>query len=300
MAVKLIGTKIIPLTPDIALEFATMPTFKGERALRPGLIKHLESRISEGLFHSPKWAFAWMRGVKYRMNGQHSSNVLCNANGDFPKDLDVIVDEFVCDTEEDLAVLFEQFDNKRSSRTEADIFGAHGRVALGDLEIANSEIRDVVNGIAYHLHLRAIESAAQGFHERVDVDRMSLIAKYREFFEWRKSIGTTKARAKNMARKALGAAVFATWTHNKEAATDFWSQLMSESNPDVDHPTRVLGRFIRDEVIGHRRGGGGNKNSREVWDDRSVYCKCLNAYIAYREGRPTGLRYFASAPLPKL
>src|SRR5436309_15077267 len=49
------------------------------------------------------------------MNGQHSSTMLSGLNGNFPKDLKVHLDTYEVDTPEALAILFRQFDDRKSA-----------------------------------------------------------------------------------------------------------------------------------------------------------------------------------------
>lgn len=125
--IKYLGTSTQPLTEVIAAEFATMPSHRGERPLRRSHVAWLEQKIKSGLFHAPRWAKATLGDKTYRVNGQHSSTALAQANGKFPSGLMVVIDQFACDTDSDIADLFAQFDPKQGARTEQEIIMATAR-----------------------------------------------------------------------------------------------------------------------------------------------------------------------------
>src|SRR5262249_44210945 len=59
------------------------------------------------------------------MNGQHSSNMLCGLNGQFPKGLKVHIDEYEVPNKASLALLFRQFDDRKSNRSPGDVASAY-------------------------------------------------------------------------------------------------------------------------------------------------------------------------------
>jgi hypothetical protein len=67
------------------------------------------------------WNWAHFGDKVFRMNGQHSSAVLCELNGQFPEGLQVHMDTYQVDDKEGLALLFRQFDNRKSGRTPIDV-----------------------------------------------------------------------------------------------------------------------------------------------------------------------------------
>ena len=109
------GTTTVPLTRELAEEFATMPPWKGERPVRDERVQMLVGKIERGLFYSPTWAVARFDKHTTRMNGQHSSLALLECRR-FPAGLEATILEFAVDCEADLAELFDQFDNPQSAR----------------------------------------------------------------------------------------------------------------------------------------------------------------------------------------
>ena len=66
-----------------------------------------------------------MGDKRLRMNGQHSSNMLCGLNGHFPKGLKVHIDEYEVPNKPSLALLFRQFDDRKSNRSPSDVASAY-------------------------------------------------------------------------------------------------------------------------------------------------------------------------------
>ena len=77
----------------------------------------LREKAAAGQLITFNWATAKLGDKEYRMNGQHSSAVLCELNGSVPDGLKVHLDSYEVDNKEGLAVLFRQFDNRKSGRT---------------------------------------------------------------------------------------------------------------------------------------------------------------------------------------
>jgi hypothetical protein len=67
------------------------------------------------------WAVAKIGDKEYRVNGQHSSAVLSELNGEFPQGLKVHMDTYEVDSNDGLALLFRQFDSRKSGHTPTDV-----------------------------------------------------------------------------------------------------------------------------------------------------------------------------------
>ena len=113
------------LTPDLAKRFRDLVPSPTERAFDEARAKMLREKAAAGQLIAFNWATAKLGDNEYRMNGQHSSLVLCELNGQFPENLKVHLDSYVVDDKEGLALLFRQFDNRKSGRTPTDVAGAY-------------------------------------------------------------------------------------------------------------------------------------------------------------------------------
>lgn len=273
------------LTPAIAKEFAQMNAFVGERPIRPGRIAELQRKLDDGLFFDPRWATADFEGRKYRVNGQHSSKMLSECNGSFPHGRQVIVDTFTCDTKEELALLFEQFDPASSSRTRLEVVNAHGRVHSSLDDVSPTVMSKAVAGMAYALsNLNASGRSTLS-------QQSKLIHRHQEFVVWCNPFVSERI----LCRVGVVAAIFDTYRRNQDASTEFWSLVKDESAPDNKDASRTLARFLRDSI-------GDGRMGMKQWDQKAYYVKSIHAWNAWRDGVTTQLKYHpnsSSIPSPK-
>jgi hypothetical protein len=123
--IKFVGSETLPLTRELAETMHKMTPSPTERELNSKRVEHLREKLLAGLFHPPYWVKAIVDGNEYRANGQHSSAMLVQANGHFPEGLVAHLDTFECSGMDALALLFRQFDDRKSARSPADIAGAY-------------------------------------------------------------------------------------------------------------------------------------------------------------------------------
>lgn len=278
----------LPLTREYAEEVATMPKWKGERDLRASRLEFLNARHKDGTFHSPGWAFAWLGGKRIRVNGQHSSTMLAALNGDFPVGMMVHVREFACDTEQDLADLFNQFDNAGSVRTKKEQIGAHGCIHTEYEGIAKRRLSAATAGIAAFLG-----SFGDGRRLATE-DQVRLLHSHKEFILWVAPFVGHKL----LERMPVVAAIFATWQVSPIAAGEFWTLVNDESHPDVNNPTRFMHRLLNERYLLGSTAKR-NDNRKREWDDRAIYAKSIHAWNAWRRNTKTDGKYYADSPLPK-
>src|SRR5215471_901389 len=150
---KIIESKTLPLTRDVATQFASMTPSHTERTFLPKRLKMLEDRYQSGLFVSCHWACVSLGGVLYRMNGQHSSQMLAKLPDPFPQHLFVHLDTFEAETREDMALLFRQFDTRDSARTPLDISQAYQHTYPELAGIAPKICKMGADGIAWYLRV---------------------------------------------------------------------------------------------------------------------------------------------------
>src|SRR4051794_32418671 len=89
---RLINSEVKPLTKEFAEYFRDLEASPTERELNPARLAHLRAKADAGQLITFGWATAKMGDKTVRMNGQHSSNTLCELNGGFPTDLKVHLD----------------------------------------------------------------------------------------------------------------------------------------------------------------------------------------------------------------
>ena len=106
---RLVKSEVRDLTPELAEEFRNLEASPTERELNQARIKHLKTKAEAGQL----------------VTGQHSSNMLCGLNGHFPKGLKVHLDEYEVPNKPSLALLFRQFDDRKSNRSPSDVASAY-------------------------------------------------------------------------------------------------------------------------------------------------------------------------------
>lgn len=280
--IKQTSDQVVPLTRDLAEDFATMRSVPGERKLTTARMNYLRSRFDDGVFHTPQWAIGTLGGIRYRVNGHTSSHMLLELNGRFPTDMKAHVMEFACDTMEDLAELFAQFDAKGSVRSFFDNLTVHGRIHPELNDISPTVMAKCVSGITFAL----------GLNKKVTVDeRARLVHSHQPFILWAAEFG----RARHMDRAPVMAALYDTYHRHAAAATEFWRHVRDEDHPDVDDPSRVLARFLRDSLV----LTGQQKTSRK-WSPKAFYVKAIHAWNAYRRGTKTDLKFYNNDNVPSI
>jgi hypothetical protein len=92
-----------------------------ERVFDPSRAKMIREKAEAGQLIAFNWAVAKIGDKEYRVNGQHSSAVLSELNGEFPQGLKVHMDTYEVDSNDGLALLFRQFDSRKSGHTPTDV-----------------------------------------------------------------------------------------------------------------------------------------------------------------------------------
>jgi hypothetical protein len=81
---RLVKSEVRDLTPELAEEFRNLEASPTERELNAARIRHLKTKAEAGQLVTFHWSVAKLGDKRLRMNGQHSSNMLCDLNGHFP------------------------------------------------------------------------------------------------------------------------------------------------------------------------------------------------------------------------
>lgn len=264
---------IAPLTHGMAREFATMKSWQGERPLSRKRVDKLRRIYEANDFTSPSWSFAWFRGEKVRMNGQHSSTMLAECS-DIPAGMKAIISEYHVDSEEDLAKLFCRFDAAWSVRNATAVTSAL-TTELGDITLRDR--RSIASGMY---------SEIEGFPSKSGEPdaRASAIHADHDFARW----AFATIRGAHMQKVGVYAASFRTWKRDRNASKEFWSLVSSESDPDTGNATRALARYLRDYK---RRDGGQSDIVRTA-------AICVTAWNSWRAGRTVKILKYVGNGVP--
>jgi hypothetical protein len=116
-------SETVPLTMELSQQFRDSSVSPTEREISPSRMKMLREKAEAGQLVSFHWSKARPGDHLWRMNGQHSSNVLCELNGKF-RGMHAHVDDTRSTIRTD-SFPFRQFDDRKSGRTIGDVAGAY-------------------------------------------------------------------------------------------------------------------------------------------------------------------------------
>jgi hypothetical protein len=278
----------------LSAKFASMEPAPNDRPVRLSNKKAIRNAILEGRFRTCEWASVECKqtGKTYRVNGKHTSTILSEMNGEAPKDLYVIVEEYLADTLEDVAKLYATFDLARSSRTTGDINYAYAASVPELSTMPRKLINLCATGMHYHFNSGKAGGSASKVNQDVRAQRLIEYPEYVEFMG--RVVGGRADSIKKLARGPVAAAMFATWQKDPQAASDFWILVREETHPDAKNASRKLAKFLT--VAGVRASRGNLVSATE----HEMYVKCLHAWNAWRKGLPTNLQYHADKQAPDI
>jgi len=284
------GSENVALTRDYADHFSKLPACKGDRK-RDSVrgkerIEFLGRLLEEGKFHDCDWATATLGGVLYRVNGGHSSLMLSRVvseDGNHPLGINARILHFHCDTLEDLADLFDQFDRPESMRTQVEKIGAHkGAIDMLD-SISSTTVSRCIAGVAWHMRDDGNSDAL------AQDEKIKLIHENVGFILWAKPYVSLR----RLNSVGTVAAMYTCYGRNRALASCFWDLVKDESHESSMNASRILAVFLRGPAAFQ-------KNKASKWSSRAVYAKCIHAANAWRMECTTALKYVEAAPLPRL
>jgi hypothetical protein len=280
MSFHLDNAKTIPLTRELAQTHMNLEPSPTERELDPSRVKHLARKAEDGQLVAFNWAVAKIGEKIVRMNGQHSSTMLCSLNGSFPSDLSVHLDTYNAETEADLAVLFRQFDDRKSSRSSKDVAAAYQGLHTDLDDVTRPIAKLAVEGIAWFL--RRVEGTMNLGGD--DVYTLFDKPQYHPFVKWMGELHTVKTP--EMRVIAVAAAMYSTFEVNPDQARTFWQQVSRGGVEfEDDAPATILDNWLKlAKNIEEKR--------RLYLMDGNYWQACIYAWRAFIEGKPiTKLAY---------
>lgn len=291
MAWKMIGEpKTRKLTRGLAEEFSGMAPAPHDRPLNASRCAIIKRALDMGRFRTCEWAKAYCEETKqtYRINGKHGSTVLAQMNGDFPKGICVVVEEYECPTLQDVADLYCTFDTRSSARSTGDINLIYSACAAELQEVNRLDINLAVAGMSYGIWEEA-------YRQRPPEERAQLSIANPDFVLWLVEIltGGGEKGNKPIRRAPVVGAMFRTWKKSKQAATEFWTAVRDESGSKPDCADRKLAKFLVTSRLTTKPTSTAKPASQ-----RETFVKCIHAWNAWRSGESTNLNYHASSKSP--
>lgn len=273
----LCSSEVKDLTVKEVTKFCAIKTSTVEREITKKRIKHLREKIDAGLGVTFHWVTAELNGETIRGNGHHSSTMLSEYPPEkFPKDLKVFLEHYKCDTTDDFALLFQQFDDRASSRSSDDVSAVYQGFQPELIDVPHGIARLAIDG--YTFFQRNIEGV-----KNVPVGDMS----YALFSDtglhpWIKWLGELhNSKTKELQSRPATAAMFGTYAINESEAKEFWDLVSRGGDPDKeDSPARVLDLWLRSVYEGTIEVPDSVK-----WSARCVYQGCIYAWNAFRENK---------------
>jgi len=277
---SLVKSESLPLTKELAEKHRSTTPSPTERDLDKTRVAYLADKAAAGELLPFQWAVARLGDDVYRINGHHSSTMLSSLNGSFPERLTVHFDEFKVDTLNDLALLFRQFDARKSSRSSADVSGAYQGIH-DDLDGAPKDFAKLaVEGIAWY------QKNILGSRYKLGDDQYNLfeVQGHHPFILWVSSIHSVKTP--EMKSAPISAAMYATFVVNEAEARVFWDVVSRGGDIANDTaPATVLDTWLKAIKA--------KEFSKKPIKPMEVYQGCIVAWNAYRDGRDltTGIKY---------
>jgi hypothetical protein len=267
---QLLKSEVVALTPALAIKFRDLPGSPTERELNAARVKHLREKIEAGLAVTFHWATSLFDGVEYRVNGQHSSNVLASLNGGFPEGAFAHVDHYAVESREALALLFRQFDDRKSGRSAADVASAYQGLEEGLKDAAKPVAKLGIEAVAWYR--RYIESVPTPIgDEQYSLFHESALHKYLLWLNELFSIKTPELR-----RVPVVAAMHGTFERNEDEARKFWLQVARGGKEYEDNaPSTVLDEWLKSI-----------KEEKKDLKPGEYFRGCVYAWNAHREEKP--------------
>ena len=209
---------MVDLTPKVLGEWRSIPATALERELNKARVKHLREKADAGQLLTFQWVACMLDGVKSRTNGQHSGEMLAAmlAEGVFPPGLKAHLELYEAESKEAVALLFRQFDDRKSGRTSDDIAGVYQGL-YPELNDVDKEIGKLAID-SYLWFCRYVEKVPvpvgdDGYSFLNDTGLYGYI-------HWLADIHRT-SKSKELRNRYVGAAMWATFETNETAARSF-------------------------------------------------------------------------------
>jgi hypothetical protein len=291
MAIRKTVRKVCRVTPALIEEFVSMTMAKQDRPVRPRLLAALRAKVLKGEFRSTTWASVKCLedGRTYRVNGKHTSLLFSQMNGELPKDIEVTLERYECDTRQEVSELYSSFDPRQSARSSADINRIYTAMCDALEGVTVKTVNNSVSGIAL--------AKNDGIYPtNCAEDRASDAMKETEFILWANDVLNGEAvESLHLHRAPVFSAMFLTFHKDKDAATKFWA-LVRTGDGEAGCPTRKLERLLLTSRLSHR-GVSGERTQKQM-GQREMLAKCLHAWNAWRSGKSTDMKYHADCKLP--
>jgi hypothetical protein len=220
-----------------ARELKDLGSTNTEREEKDKRKKNIKNKLLSGqsiVFH---WATGTVHGIAKRVNGQHSAEVFLELSDEEWEIVEqylpivIIIIDYSCDTEQDRAYLFNQFDPGWSSRNTEDNVGVHMALEPDLVGMTTWAGVKASQGLIWYYE-QVEEWAKQNaeayyaiFHQNSHVHR---------FLHYLRDIKLQKNRHKELAMRPVIGAMFHTIRSANPMAEAFWRQISGGAGAILD------------------------------------------------------------------
>jgi hypothetical protein len=298
MGWKLKGSpKTVKITSRLAKEWADMDAAHIDRPLSERRLMVHRNTYRKGGFRPVLWARAYCKELEdwYRVNGKHTSTLFASEDLGRGQDLYATIEEYECDTVEDMAKLYATFDSQVQSRTSTDINMSFA-AAIPELKDVDAKIINICVGA-----LNWIVSASPGGGKLTAMEKAEAMFDNIDFvlFIDKMINGVIFEKSIHLRRVPVVKAMLDTYRKAKAAATEFWLAVRDETGEKPDLPDRKLAKFLVQMRLAMGTGRGTIPDRFRI-TPREFYYKSITAWNAWRKGASTDLKYFPNAKLPAI
>lgn len=274
----LVSSEVKPLTPELVDDMSRFEASPTERQLNLPRVKYLREKAEAGHLVPFYWTLARMKGSNktFRENGQHSLTMLRELNGLFPEGLFAHIDTFEVDGPEGLALLFRQYDNRKSTRTVADVAGAYQGLYEPLQDVERGAAKAAIDGVIWW------RKNVEGVPVQTGDDQYGLFSdtNLHAFVRWIGELLSPKTPELKK-HSSIIAATFATFEKNEVEARRFWAEVVRGGvEYDDTAPATVLDRWLTNIIEKQKRG------ERSDLKPANYYQGCIYAWNAWREEKP--------------
>lgn len=265
--------KLVKISETLAKKFRDLERYPNDREIRPVRCTFLREQIRLGYFRGSEWVSARCAadGKVYRLNGKHTSAVICELyeSGEKFADFHQLVREYECNTMEDMAHLFASFDPKESARSKNDIVKGFAATKEPTRELPSRMLNLITTGLAFNVWQR-------NYRRQSPVEQSLLLLQHTDFATWVTTMLHNKKGAEHLRRMSVIAAMARTWFKDPDAAEEFWTKLRDDCDDPKAAPTRKLYRYLLTHKV------GAVKDASESVSDLELFIRCLLAWNAWR------------------
>lgn len=250
------------LTPHRAKAFAAKNNYPGQRKKDPKRTEKIIDLIQGGAFRVANVAIAHQNGYTCVVNGQHSCDAVEKTGIAVP----CLIEEYTCEDENDIALLYSTYDTDLSLRSQSDVNVPYAHLA--GLEDLNQACIDYCSQVLPLF----VTQVGRKFSKR---DKAELLVRYPNHCRFlNKVLFEGKPRCRHLkSRSIIGACILRCWARDHEAATQFWVDVRDGQLIERGQPQYAL----REKLFALMAKKGAQ--NWEYWDS------CGHGWNAYREGK---------------